>query len=248
LQPGAILLVGGRSTRMGHAKASLDWHGEPLAARLARVLARAVGGGPVVVVGAPGQVLPGLPAGVGIVEDPTEGDGPLRGLASGLAALEGRAEIAFASPVDLPFLHAPFVAALLAATGTRDDAAIPAVHDRRYPLPGAYRVTLRALCDDLLAQGELRLGALSERVPTRLVEADAAVLRNINTQAEYEEACAVLPPLVSVDGVDAHAWRLEQVLDGQSAAAVNGVWVESDPWYPLAPGDHISLIDRVLTA
>jgi molybdopterin-guanine dinucleotide biosynthesis protein A len=30
VQAGAILLAGGRSTRMGHSKASLDWHGEPL--------------------------------------------------------------------------------------------------------------------------------------------------------------------------------------------------------------------------
>jgi molybdopterin-guanine dinucleotide biosynthesis protein A len=248
LPPGAILLVGGRSIRMGHSKAVLEWHGEPLAARLARVLARAVGDGLVVAVSAPGQELPDLPARVELVEDPTEGDGPLRGLATGLAALEGRAEIAFASSVDLPFLTAPFVTAVLAAVGTGDDAAVPVVDERRYPLPAAYRVALGPLCDDLLARGERRLGALSEQVNTRFVEVHADVLRNVNTQAEYDEACALLPPLVSVEGVDVRAWRLEEVLDGQSAAAVNGVWIESDPWYPLAPGDHISLIDRALTA
>jgi molybdenum cofactor guanylyltransferase len=236
---------------MGHAKASLDWHGEPLAARLARVLARAVGDGPVVIVGAPGQELPGLPAGVEIVEDPCEGDGPLRGLATGLAALEGRAEIAFASPVDLPFLNAPFVTAILAATVTGDDAAVPVLNERRYPLPAAYRVTLRPLCDDLFAGGERRLGVVGEQVRTRFVslgEADGEVLRNINTPADYGAACAVLPPPVSLEGIDARAWRLEQVLDGRTGAAVNGVWIESDPWYPLAPGDHISLIDPAHTA
>jgi len=250
LRFGAILLVGGRSTRMGQAKATLDWHGEPLAGRVARVLARAVGDGPVVVVSAPGQEVPGLPVGAEVVEDPHEGDGPLRGLATGLAALEGRAEIAFASSVDLPFLNAPFIMAILAAI-EGDDAAVPAAEDRRYPLPAAYRVALRPLCDALLAQGERRLGVVLERVAARLVpvgEVELEALRNINTPAEYEEAFSLAAPLVTVDGVDTRAWRLEQVLAGQSAATVNGAPIEPDPWYPLAPGDRISLIGRTPTA
>jgi molybdenum cofactor guanylyltransferase len=245
---GAILLVGGRSTRMGHPKANLDWHGEPLAARLARVLARAVGEGPVVLVRAPGQELPDLPAGLEIVDDPAGGDGPLRGLATGLAALEDRVEIAIAASVDLPFLTAPFVAAMLAAIED-DDAAIPVAHDRRHPLPAAYRVALRPLCDELLAHGERRLRAVFEEVATRFVavgDVDVKTLRNINTPADYEAARAVPPPLVSVQGVVRRAWRLEQAFDG--LVAVNGVPIESDPWYPLAPGDRISLIDESHTA
>jgi molybdopterin-guanine dinucleotide biosynthesis protein A len=247
---GAILLVGGRSTRMGRPKAGLDWHGEPLAARLARVFARTVGDGPVVLVRAPGQELPDLPAGLEIVDDAAEGEGPLRGLATGLAALEGRAEIAIAASVDLPFLTAPFLAAILAAIGG-DDAAVPVAHDRRHPLPAAYRVALRPFCDNLLAQGERRLRAVFAEVATRFVavgEVNVEVLRNINTPADYEVACALPAPLVSVDGVDTRAWRLEQVFDGRSPVTVNGIRVELDPWYPLAPGDHISLIGEPPTA
>jgi molybdopterin-guanine dinucleotide biosynthesis protein A len=250
LRVGAILLIGGRSTRMGRPKAGLDWHGEPLAARVARVLARAVGDGPVVLVRSPGQELPDLPVGLEIVDDPSEGDGPLRGLATGLAALEGRAEIAVAASVDLPFLTAPFVAAILAAIGG-DDAAVPIAQDRRHPLPAAYRVALRPVCDELLARGERRLRAVYEEVVTRFVavgEAEVEVLRNINTPADYEAARALQPPLVSVDGLDTRAWRLGQVVDGRCPVAVNGVRVESDPWYPLAPGDRVSLIDEQPTA
>jgi molybdopterin-guanine dinucleotide biosynthesis protein A len=242
MQAGAILLAGGRSTRMGHAKASLDWHGEPLVARIARVLARAVGE-PVVVVRAPGQELPAVPASIEIVEDPTEGDGPLRGLATGLAALEGRAQIVFASSVDLPFLTATFVTAVLAAVGAEDDAAAPVVDGRRYPLPAAYRIGLLTVCDDLLAAGERRLGAVLEHARSRfLSEVDVGSLRNINTRADYEAACAVPPPLVSVAGVDLGAWHLGEVLAGHGVAAVNGIHIASDAWYPLAPGDDISLI------
>jgi molybdenum cofactor guanylyltransferase len=247
---GAILLVGGRSARMGRPKAGLDWHGEPLAARLARVLARAVGDGPIVLVRAPGQELPDLPEGLEIVDDPAEGEGPLRGLATGLAALEDRAEIAIAASVDLPFLTAPFVAAILAAIGD-DDAAVPLAHDRRHPLPAAYRVALRPLCDKLLAQGERRLRAVYEEVATQFVavdDVDVEALRNINTPADYEAACALPPPFVSVDGVETRAWRLEQAVDGRVSVAVNGMRIETDPWYPLAPGDHISRIDDPPTA
>jgi molybdopterin-guanine dinucleotide biosynthesis protein A len=195
------------------------------------------------VVRAPGQELPALPAGIEIVEDPAEGDGPLRGLATGLAALEGRAQVVFASSVDLPFLTAPFVTAVLAAVGARDDAAVPVADGRRYPLPAAYRIGLRTVCDDLLADGERRLGAVLERARSRfLSEVDVGSLRNLNTRADYEEACAVAPPLVSVAGVDGRAWHLGEVLGGQSAASVNGIRIDSDPWYPLAPGDHITLL------
>ena len=40
---GAILLCGGRSTRMGRAKAWLPWRGRPLVVHVACVLRRVVG-------------------------------------------------------------------------------------------------------------------------------------------------------------------------------------------------------------
>jgi molybdopterin-guanine dinucleotide biosynthesis protein A len=257
------LLVGGRSTRMGRPKAVLDWHGEPLAARLTRVLARAVGDGQVVAVRAPGQDLPDLPLGVEVVVDPSEGDGPLRGLATGLAALQERAEIAFASSVDAPFLHARFVTALLAAIGPDDDAVVPVVHGQRHPLAAVYRVTVLPLADDLLATGERRLGVLLDRLRTRFLDedelrtadADLQALRNVNTRDEYTDACSIALPRVTIGvpggaaRIDAHASRLAEAFaaaglafDGRVAVTIDGEQIVSDPWYPLAPGDRVSLI------
>ncbi|MDR4215670.1 molybdenum cofactor guanylyltransferase, partial [Bacillus paralicheniformis] len=48
---------------MGHPKAGLEWHGSTFLYRTAALLGRTVDG-PVVVVAAPGQTLPELPAGV----------------------------------------------------------------------------------------------------------------------------------------------------------------------------------------
>jgi molybdopterin-guanine dinucleotide biosynthesis protein A len=63
----------------------------------------------VVVVAAPGQDVPPLPSEVGIVRDEVEGRGPLQGLAAGLAALEGKADAAYLSSCDAPFLLPEFV-------------------------------------------------------------------------------------------------------------------------------------------
>ena len=213
MRAGAILLVGGRSTRMGRPKAELDWHGEPLAARVARVLARAVGDGPVVVVSAPGQGLPPLPAGVEIASDPAEGAGPLQGLAVGLGVLRGRVDVAFASSVDAPLLHPRLVRAVLGALRDGDDAAVPVAHGHHHPLAAAYRTRLVELADELLAGGQRGLRPFLERARTRYLDEaelrgregldtlDPALdaLRNVNTPEEYEQARGQAPPDVIVE-------------------------------------------------
>src|ERR1039457_1518095 len=97
-----IVLAGGRSSRMGTPKAALEWHGSTLLRRTAGIVSRATDG-PVVVVRAQGQALPVLPAQVEVIDDPREGMGPIQGLAAGLAAIAGRAAIAFACSTDMSF-------------------------------------------------------------------------------------------------------------------------------------------------
>ncbi|MDQ3154869.1 MAG: molybdenum cofactor guanylyltransferase, partial [Actinomycetota bacterium] len=127
---GGVVLAGGRSSRMGTPKAALEWHGSTLLRRTLGVLSRVVDG-PVLVVRAPGQELPPLPARVDVVEDPTEGLGPLQGIAAGLTALAGRAEVAYVSSTDLPFLHPAFVRRVLCAVAPGVDVALPQA--RGYP-------------------------------------------------------------------------------------------------------------------
>src|SRR4051794_31646691 len=107
-----LVLAGGRSSRMGADKASLDWHGSTLLRRCCGVLHRA-GLDLVVVVRAPGQALPALPDEVRVVDDAREGLGPLQGIAVGLAAVADRAEAAFVCATDVPFLHPELVRRLL---------------------------------------------------------------------------------------------------------------------------------------
>jgi molybdenum cofactor guanylyltransferase len=110
---------------MGVPKSGLEWHGSTLLYRTAALVARTVGG-PVVVVGAPGQVLPALPIGVAVVADPVEGLGPMQGIAAGLAAVADRAATAFVCSTDMPFLHTAFIRRALRGLAVPDvDMALP---------------------------------------------------------------------------------------------------------------------------
>ena len=84
-----------------------------------------------------GQALPPLPPGTEVVSDPREGLGPVQGLAAGLAALAGRAEIAFVSATDLPFLHPAFVRRVVAAAAEGADVGLrwPVGTRSRWPPP-----------------------------------------------------------------------------------------------------------------
>ena len=206
-----IVLAGGRSTRMGEPKAALEWHGSTLLRRVSGIVGRAVGG-PVVVVRAPGQALPPLPAGVEITEDAREGRGPLQGLAAGLAALDGRADVAFLSSTDVPFLHPAFVRRVVAALGDDTDVVLPHARGFAQPLAAAYRASLRPLLDELLAADRLRPAFLFEACRVTRLDDDALLadralaaldgqldsVVNLNEPGEYAAARARPAPEVAV--------------------------------------------------
>ena len=193
LQTGGIVLCGGQSKRMGRPKAWLPFAGEVLLPRVVRRLREAVE--PVVVVAAPGQDVPPLPAEVHIVRDEQEGRGPLQGLAAGLAALRGQVEAAYLSSCDVPFVRPAFVRRLLELLGDRI-ICVPRVGDYHHPLAAVYRVEVADAVARLLAEDRLRPFFLFQAVATRVVEAaelqdvdpDFQTLRNLNTPEEYETA------------------------------------------------------------
>ena len=142
----AVVLAGGRSTRMGEDKAWVDWHGQPMLAHTCGLLAGCVDGPVVVVRSAPDQPLPPLPVDVLVVDDPQPGQGPLMGVAAGLAAVAPATEVAFVCATDLPLLHPAFVRRLVAALGDTGgdpvDVALAVVGGTWHPLVAAYRTGL----------------------------------------------------------------------------------------------------------
>lgn len=184
LRAAAVLLVGGRSARMGRDKASLPFLGTSLLARAAQVLRDAAS--LLMVVRAPGQALP-LDApvagsGVVVVDDPVAGEGPLVGLAAGLRALEGRAELAFAAAVDTPFLRPRLVRGVIDALAAAPeiDAVVPVLEGRDQPLLAAYRVTVADAAEAAIGAGERGLRDLLRRVRVRRL--DEAALRRLDPE------------------------------------------------------------------
>jgi molybdopterin-guanine dinucleotide biosynthesis protein A len=172
----AIVLAGGRSSRMGTSKASLDWHGSTLLRRVTGLVGRSVDG-PVVVVRAADQRLPELHGSVEVAVDARPGAGPVQGLAAGLAAIGDRAPVAYVSATDVPLLHPAFVRAVLGALAPGVDVVLPEIGGFRQPLAAAYRTTLAATVEELCAADRLKPGFLFERSRVLTLD-DAAMLRD----------------------------------------------------------------------
>ncbi len=206
-----IVLAGGRSSRMGTPKAALEWHGSTLLRRTVGILSR-VADGPVVVVRAPGQSLPELPPAVEIIDDPREGLGPVQGLAAGLAAVAGHAEIAFVCSTDLPFLHPAFVRRVLRAVVEGADVGLPIALGYPQPLAAAYRTALAPVAERLVREQRLRPAFLfDECTVTRLDEGalrgdpilaaldpDLDSVLNVNEPADYQAARSRQAPEVTI--------------------------------------------------
>jgi molybdopterin-guanine dinucleotide biosynthesis protein A len=264
-----VVLAGGRSARMGTSKAALEWHGSTLLRRTVAILARAIGG-PVVVVRAKGQELPELPADVWLVDDPRDDLGPVQGLAAGLGALNGRADVAFVSATDMPFLHPAFVRRVLravgkdAAVGKGADVGLPVARGYPQPLAAAYRTALAPLAESLVRDELLRPAFLFERCQvSRLDEATllgdpvlAALdpglesLANVNEPDDYRKARARPAPDITIQRAGgpesvpaatvAEAAAAAGADLGNVIALLNGDQRVEDAQTPLVAGDTVS--------
>ena len=244
---------------MGMHTAALEWHGSTLLYRTAALLTRTVDG-PVVVVAAPGQHLPPLPTGVQVVEDPIEGLGPMRGIATGLAALADRAPAAFVCSTDMPFLHPAFVQRVLRHFAESDtDVVLPTARGFRQPLAAVYRASLADLIANLAADGQLRPGMLFDHCrmnqigDAELLD-DAVMARldpeiesvvNLNTPDEYAAARARPPAEITVQCFGALAAAgsrgARMVRAATLGHAAQGVGIELDKYVMAAlNGDLIS--------
>jgi len=197
MREGAVVLAGGRSSRMGQSKALLDWHGLTAVAHAVEVVREGVAGGSVCVVRSLGQELPALDA--IIVDDAVAHRGPLGGLHAGLAALAGQVEVVFACGVDTPLLAPAFVRRVCGSLRDGDDAVVPVIDGRAQPLLAAYRTVVAPQLQALLDRGAFGLKDISGTCAVRelsehelLADAELAVadprLRsaaNANTQEEW---------------------------------------------------------------
>ncbi len=190
---GGIVLCGGRSSRMGRPKLTLQFGNEPMLARVVRILRTTVN--PVVVVAAPGQEVPRLPSDVRILRDEHEHLGPLAGMSVGLQALAGEVEAAFVTSCDVPLLMPEFIAEMIRRLSGHE-LAVPKEGDFHHPLAAVYRTSLAERASQLVATQRLRplfLIQASDSVEVsvdelRAVDPELQSLRNLNRPEDYEAA------------------------------------------------------------
>jgi molybdopterin-guanine dinucleotide biosynthesis protein A len=192
-EAGAIVLVGGRSSRMGQPKAALDFGGMPLLTRI--VIELKWWFDEIVIVAAPqseGQPRIDVP-GLKIVHDETAFAGPLDALRRGLNALDH--SIAFACSCDLPMLNSD-VAADLVAMLDDFDAVMPEVGGKLQPLHAVYRKECANSIAALEERGEKRLTANANAINARKVgeeelraiDPQLSSFFNVNTPEDYQLA------------------------------------------------------------
>lgn len=185
----AIVLAGGRSSRMGRPKALLPFGGRPLITHIIAALRQRFAG--VLIVAAPDQDLPLL--GADVVRDEVPGQGPVAGILYGLQA--ARHDVCFVTSCDSACVDLQFVSHLLSLSEGYD-VVVPRWDGRLQPLHAVYRRSVVPLLRAQLANGELRPVFLFDRVRTRYVpeeevrrfDPEGTMFFNVNTPADYAEA------------------------------------------------------------
>jgi len=157
------VLAGGKSSRMGRPKALLPFGDRPLIAHIVSTLAPLFR--EVVIVAAPGQDLPPLPA--AIVRDEVPYQGPVGGICYGMRAV--RSDICFVTSCDSAFLSPALISHLIARLG-QCDVVVPRWQDRLQPLHAVYRRRVLPVLEEQLARGELRPVSLFDKVRTCTID------------------------------------------------------------------------------
>jgi len=189
---GAIVLCGGKSSRMGRPKAMLPFGEELMLQRVVRLVAEVVPLDHIVVVAAAGQELPPLSDQVLLAHDSRQDQGPLEGLACGLAALANTCDAVYATGCDVPLLVPAFVEQMFELLGEHE-IAVPKDEKFHYPLAAVYRTSVLAEVRQLLDADRRRPFFLFEQCRThevlvdelRLADAELLSLANCNTPEDY---------------------------------------------------------------
>jgi molybdopterin-guanine dinucleotide biosynthesis protein A len=254
---------------MGRDKAWLPWRGQPMVAHVVSILRPIVE--EVVVVASKGLELPPLDARVARDREPALG--PLAGLREGLEQI--RADFAFVTGTDVPFLSPAFVKKLLSCGG----AAAPEIDGCVQTLAAVYPRAALERIDAMLAEGRARpLQVLEEFGYRKLTEAelpDPQSVRGFNTPDEYLEAVresearatATLEfqgrarlalgqselevPVGTLGDVLAPFQPSLGVLDGDTVATSFSISLNGRGWacsaaIPVGPGERICVLDTAV--
>jgi molybdenum cofactor guanylyltransferase len=196
-QVDAFILAGGKGSRMGRDKASLEIAGKSLVARAAQMLTPIAA--TVTIVAEERRAAEfGLP----VLTDCWPGAGPLGAIATALMSASN--PWVFVLACDMPFVNADWLAWLferaISAPPDSFDALVPATVNGLEPLCAIYRSDCHAVLTKAMEQGVrkvmnglalLKIQSVQE-FEWRRFSRDGSLFRNLNTWQDYLDARAAL--------------------------------------------------------
>ena len=183
----AGVLAGGRSTRMGKNKASLEWKGETFLERVLSVCRDF----PEIYVSVDKKEKY-VSCGAVLVEDEKQGFGPLEGIYQILRTMDAAYALILAT--DMPMVSREFVRDFTGRLTGEEECLVLRMEGRAQPLCSVYSKKLLPLIDAMRQNGEHKPGLLFQRAKCRYVDLEEMhygkeIVENVNTPVEYQRIC-----------------------------------------------------------
>ena len=179
-----VVLAGGRSSRMGHDKATIVLEGRTLLQRAIDLLAPHVD--ELLVIGDPAMHNDPLAV---VVPDEQHGLGPLGGLVTALR--KARHPLVVVVACDMPGLTGSFIERIQFELDHGLEAIVPGHDELIEPMAACYHRTCMAAFEQCIAQGRLKMSDALEQVHTMIVPIQPGhngwpedLFRNINAPGD----------------------------------------------------------------
>jgi molybdenum cofactor guanylyltransferase len=201
-----VILAGGRSSRMGRDKATIEIAGVPLIRRIYDVAAACADLGQIYIVTPwPEQYRQILPASCNFILEQQPHQGPLIAFSQALAAINTDWVLLLAC--DLPNLSTPTIQSWidrLPSIDSQSIAYLPRHVSKGWePLCGFYRqICCNSAIEYIDDGGRSFQGWLNMNVVTELVVADLACLANCNTPADLAAITQDIQPSIKIENLN----------------------------------------------
>ena len=193
----ALILAGGRSSRMGKDKALIKLGGKTMLENAVSFWQSMKSIDQVLISVGPEDHFHDLPENTLPVSDLYEGKGPMVGILSAFEKTD--ADVLYVSAVDMPNLDQ----AVLLPIPEDADAAVYKNKGRIEPLFGVYKRSIVPEAKQLIQSGTYKMRALLDRVTTTyfsLPSSQEHLFDNLNTVRDLQRARAGYPPMISIMG------------------------------------------------
>ncbi len=191
MDAGAIILAGGKSSRMGQNKALLPINGLANIERIKKQLTTTFEEVILVTNDEAKYQFLNVPT----VSDKVKNKGPLAGIQAGLMASSYDVNVFVAC--DMPFISVD-LAQVLVEQSEGFDAVVPVINGEQHPLFAVYKKSVLAEVENCLRTNQLRIKNLLERLNVNYVTEEHLLIKeidniqqvfyNMNHPSEYEEA------------------------------------------------------------